>query len=236
MLCIQMPVALPLQSRRSRLATYGKPWGGPEDETKNVRFSHAILPVLYHHFGCVCPSYEALSIISQLAKGRTIMDLGSGNGYWTYMLRVFDKKKPLTVVPVDNGISEWRTMWVGDTVNSDSVKYMQKHSDGKDQVMLLVYPQVGFEFTSKTLTAYSKSFSGSFFQSSQQYAHIPQRVTRSSVRELRTPMGTLPLPRRPSLIGLLERCPSLRKSARFPYPALPPRMKLYSPSKGKLLS
>ncbi|THX34848.1 hypothetical protein D6D10_07471 [Aureobasidium pullulans] len=129
-------------------------WAGPEDATSKVRFSHAILPILYHHFGCVCPSYESLSIIYQLAKGRTVLDLGSGNGYWSYMLRVFNKQKPLTVVPVDNGISEWRTVWVGDTIQTDGVDYLQKNADGKDQVLLLVYPQVGLEFTSKILKAY----------------------------------------------------------------------------------
>ncbi|KAK6004431.1 hypothetical protein QM012_008293 [Aureobasidium pullulans] len=129
-------------------------WAGPEDATSKVRFSHAILPILYHHFGCVCPSYESLSIIYQLAKGRPVIDLGSGNGYWSYMLRVFNKQKPLTVVPVDNGISEWRTIWVPDTNQIDGVEYLRKNNDGKDQVLLLVYPQVGLEFTSKILRAY----------------------------------------------------------------------------------
>ncbi|KAI5255260.1 hypothetical protein E4T42_01916 [Aureobasidium subglaciale] len=129
-------------------------WAGPEHATSKVRFSHAILPILYHHFGCVCPSYESLSIIYQLAKGRTVIDLGSGNGYWSYMLRVFNKQKPLTVVPVDNGISEWRTVWVGDTNQIDGVDYLKKNADGKDQVLLLVYPQVGLEFTSRILKAY----------------------------------------------------------------------------------
>ncbi|KAH0279686.1 hypothetical protein KCU91_g1546, partial [Aureobasidium melanogenum] len=129
-------------------------WAGPEAATSKVRFSHAILPILYHHFGCVCPSYESLSIIYQLAKGRPVIDLGSGNGYWSYMLRVFNKQKPLTVVPVDNGISEWRTVWVPDTNQIDGVEYLKKNNDGKDQVLLLVYPQVGLEFTSKILRAY----------------------------------------------------------------------------------
>ncbi|CAD0054690.1 unnamed protein product [Aureobasidium pullulans] len=129
-------------------------WAGPEDATSKVRFSHAILPILYHHFGCVCPSYESLSIIYQLAKGRPVLDLGSGNGYWSYMLRVFNKQKPLTVVPVDNGISEWRTVWVGDTIQTDGVDYLKENAEGKDQVLLLVYPQVGLEFTSKILKAY----------------------------------------------------------------------------------
>lgn len=73
------------------------------------------------------------------------------------MLRVFNKQKPLTVVPVDNGISEWRTVWVPDTIQIDGVDYLKKNADGKDQVLLLVYPQVGLEFTSRILKAYSTS-------------------------------------------------------------------------------
>lgn len=131
-------------------------WGGPEPGTVNVKISHAILPVLYHHFGCIVPSFEALCIVQQIARGRAIVDLGSGNGYWTYMLRRFDTKKSMSVVPVDNGLSEWRTMWVGDTVTSDGVQYLQKNAGGKEQVLLLVYPQVGADFTGKVLRAYSE--------------------------------------------------------------------------------
>ena len=132
-------------------------WAGPDLDTKNTRISHALLPVLYHHFGCIVPSYESLEIIKQVSKERTIIDLGSGNGYWTYMLRrMGDEKKPVKVVPVDSGLSEWRTVWIGDTVVSDGVKYLQQHQDGKDQVLLLVYPQVGADFTGKVLRAYSK--------------------------------------------------------------------------------
>lgn len=132
-------------------------WGGPDAETAKVRISHATLPILYHHFGCICPSYEALSLIAQLARGRTVIDLGSGNGYWSYMLRRFDAKKPLEVVPIDNGISEWRTVWVGNTVVSDGVQWLGKNTGGKDMLLLLVYPQVGADFTGKVLRAYSKS-------------------------------------------------------------------------------
>jgi hypothetical protein len=64
-------------------------------------------------------------------------------------------KSPMKVVPIDNGISEWRTMWVGDTQQIDGVEYLKRHSGGKDDVLLLVYPQVGLEFTSKILHAYS---------------------------------------------------------------------------------
>lgn len=132
-------------------------WMGPEANTIKIKMSHPTLPILYHHFGCVCPSFESLEIIRLVAKGRPIIDVGSGNGYWTYMLRrMKDGKKNLEVTPIDNGISEWRTMWVGDTVEIDGVKWLQQHADGKDHVLLLVYPQVGLEFTSKTIKAYSK--------------------------------------------------------------------------------
>ncbi len=49
----------------------------------------------------------------------------------------------VTVHPVDNMQSEWRVKWVDDTVISDGVKWLKKHGDGKDMVLLLVYPIVG---------------------------------------------------------------------------------------------
>ena len=136
-------------------------WAGPEERTVNVKNSHATLPVIYHHFGCICPSYESLELIRQVSKGRVVLDLGSGNGYWTYMLRrmepVGKKEKKLEVLPIDNGMSEWRTLWVGDTVQADGVQYLQEHDGGKDAVLLLVYPTVGNDFTSKMIKAYRES-------------------------------------------------------------------------------
>lgn len=142
-------------------------WAGPEDGTEKIKHSHAILPVLYHHFGCVCPSYESLEVIRQVAKGRKVVDMGSGNGYWTYMLRRMEppskKEKKVEVVPVDSGMSEWRTMWVGDTVQTDGEKWLRQHQGAPEAVLLLVYPTVGNEFTSKMIRAYSmRSFFLSF--------------------------------------------------------------------------
>lgn len=131
-------------------------WAGPEARTAELKTSHAILPVLYHHFGCVCPSYEALSYIQQVSRGRRILDIGSGNGYWTYSLRRFETnpKKQLRVTAIDNGLSEWRTMWIGDTVKIDGAKWLQQNHGGVDDVLLLVYPMVGQDFTSKMLKAF----------------------------------------------------------------------------------
>lgn len=64
------------------------------------------------------------------------------------------KMKKLEVVAIDNGMSEWRTMWIGDTVETDGVEWLAKHEGGKDAVLLLVYPMVGGEFTSKMIKAY----------------------------------------------------------------------------------
>lgn len=130
-------------------------WCGPEATTEKIKISHALLPVLYHHFSCVCPSFECLELIRLVAKGRPIVDVGSGNGYWTYMLRrMKDGKKNLEVVPVDNGLSDWRTLWVPDTVEMDGVEWLRRHDGGKEHVLLLVYPQVSYDFTSKTINAY----------------------------------------------------------------------------------
>jgi hypothetical protein len=134
-------------------------WAGPEATTHKIKISHALLPVLYHHFSCVCPSFEALEIIRVIAKGRGVVDVGSGNGYWTYMLRrMKDGKKNLEVVPVDNGLSDWRTLWVADTVEMDGAEWLRKHDGGRGHVLLMVYPQVSHDFTAKTIKAYGEFF------------------------------------------------------------------------------
>ncbi|GAM85230.1 hypothetical protein ANO11243_032340 [Dothideomycetidae sp. 11243] len=125
-------------------------WSGPDPDTSRTQISHAILPVLYHHFGCIVPTHDAQVVIAALAKGRTVIDLGSGNGYWTYMLR----RAKVDVLPVDSGLSEWRTVWIGDTVVADGVEFLARRGGAKDDVLLLVYPQVGAEFTSRVLRAY----------------------------------------------------------------------------------
>ncbi|KAF2154418.1 hypothetical protein K461DRAFT_293066 [Myriangium duriaei CBS 260.36] len=133
-------------------------WAGPDPGTAQTRISHALLPVLYHHFGCVVPSWDALVTILTLAKGRAVLDVGSGNGYWNYMLRrttVPGVKPAAEVLPIDSGVSEWRTMWVGDTIAADGPEYIRRHrAGGKEDVLLLVYPQVGGEFTSRIIGAY----------------------------------------------------------------------------------
>jgi len=92
-----------------------------------------------HHFGCATPSHEALELLRLAAAGRAVADIGSGNGYWSFMLRRYG----VTAHPVDNMQSEWRVNWVDDTEVSDGVKWLGKHDRGRDMVLLLVYPVVG---------------------------------------------------------------------------------------------
>jgi hypothetical protein len=114
----------------------------------NAKKTHPILPVLYHHFGCVAPSYEALYIISQL--GRDVIDMASGSGFWTYMLR----RLSLSVTAVDNMASEYRTMWISDTIKSDGVDYLKKNAGGAGSILLMVYMVTAGTFTKRVVQAY----------------------------------------------------------------------------------
>ncbi|KAI0540337.1 hypothetical protein GGR58DRAFT_141808 [Xylaria digitata] len=145
-------------------ASYNLEWAGPSASSARGRpSSHHILPILMHHFGCACPSHEALEILRAMASGREIIDMGSGNGYWTRMLRnyhAFHAPSPSTskpssklpkppapiplVTPVDSAQSSWRTTWVHDTLIADGAAYLRTTRSGaKDALLLLVYPIVG---------------------------------------------------------------------------------------------
>lgn len=125
-------------------------WCGPEEATEGVKQSHHVLPVFYHHFGCAVPSYETLECVRQYAAGRSVIDAGSGNGYWSYLLR----RMGLETVAIDDGTSVWRVMWVGDTVKADAAKYLDQKKGAGEMVLLMVYPQVTTGFTRETLRAY----------------------------------------------------------------------------------
>lgn len=123
-------------------------WCGPSDLSEGAPVtSHPVLPLLMHHFGCVCPTFEALEMLKVLAAGREIIDMGSGSGYWTFMLRLHGVA---ACTPVDNAQSSWRVMWVDDTQVADGVKFISSSSSSQkraagaaDAVLLLVYPIVG---------------------------------------------------------------------------------------------
>ena len=117
---------------------------------KNASHSHPMLPVLYHHFGCVCPSFEALSIIQQLVTftGRKgVLEMASGNGYWAYMLR----RMQVDTVAVDNLEAKWRTIWIEDTVQMNGVDYMKRNNGVSDRILLMVYMVTKGDFTKQVL-------------------------------------------------------------------------------------
>ncbi|KAF2108816.1 hypothetical protein BDV96DRAFT_586742 [Lophiotrema nucula] len=150
-------------------------WAGPWPNTRYTKISHHILPIFYHHFGCVVPSYAALWVIAKLAQParpskepvRPILDIGSGNGYWTFMLRnlpLEGNMLPLKVYPVDNAASEYRFDWLQDapTIKMDGLNFLKNYSEGgfqtnggKGCVLLLVYPQATGDFTESLLRAFS---------------------------------------------------------------------------------
>ncbi|APA12090.1 hypothetical protein sscle_09g068600 [Sclerotinia sclerotiorum 1980 UF-70] len=118
-----------------------------------AKMTHPVLPVLYHHFGCVVPSYDSLYIISQLveeSKLDGIIDMASGNGYWTYILR----RMKLKVNAVDNMASEYRNMWISDTEKADGVEYLRKNGGGKNKLLLMVYMITAGTFTKRVLSTY----------------------------------------------------------------------------------
>ncbi len=101
-------------------------WCGPCDLSATAPGGglrgHPVLPVLMHHFGCACPSHEALEMLRVVSAGRTVVDAGSGNGYWTFMLRAHG----VPCVAVDSGQSAWRTTWVRDTVRADAAAWLSR--------------------------------------------------------------------------------------------------------------
>lgn len=142
-------------------------WAGPVPATTHTKIAHHILPIYYHHFGCVVPSYAALHVIAKLAQPSKpskepvlpILDVGSGNGYWTYMLRNFpvtdiSGAKVLEVRPIDNQLSEYRVSWVRDTIKSDGQAYLKQNGNGKGCILLLVYPQATGNFTGPIMQAF----------------------------------------------------------------------------------
>ncbi|KAH6604129.1 hypothetical protein Trco_007575 [Trichoderma cornu-damae] len=133
-------------------------WCGPCASSERVATSHHVLPIFMHHFGCATPSHESLQVLSILADGRAIADMGSGNGYWTFLLRRYG----LTVYPVDNMQSQWRVSWVDDTAALDGVEWLRNNGNGKDLVLLLVYPVVGGGIGGGTEGGFTRDLVGAF--------------------------------------------------------------------------
>ena len=127
-------------------------WAGPTPHTARLKSAHHVLPVMMHHFGCVTPSEEALGIILHLCRSATlsVVEVGSGNGYWTLMLRC----RGVDVLAVDNGQSAYRTLWIADTLREDGVRWLKRNNGARDRLLLLVYPITAGDWTAEVLRAY----------------------------------------------------------------------------------
>jgi hypothetical protein len=60
----------------------------------------------------------------------------------------------LDVVAVDSMASEYRTMWLSDTVKGDGVEYLKKNAGAKNRILLMVYMVTAGTFTKRVLQAY----------------------------------------------------------------------------------
>ena len=63
----------------------------------------------------------------------------------------------VVVEAVDNLQSEYRTLWISDTVIQDGDKYLKAKNGAGDAVLLLVYPIVSLDFTARVLKGYKGS-------------------------------------------------------------------------------
>ena len=133
-------------------------WAGPlppSSPTAPPRsLAHPTLPILMHHFGCVIPSPEAVTVLAHLAGSpqcaQGVADVGSGTGYWTAVLRAAG----VAVTPIDNSQSEFRACWVPDTVHEDGAAWLRAHDGGRGHVLLMVYPVVGGDFVKRMMDAF----------------------------------------------------------------------------------
>ncbi|KAK0665869.1 hypothetical protein QBC41DRAFT_327055 [Cercophora samala] len=70
-----------------------------------------------------------------------VLDVGSGNGYWSFMLRQYG----METTAVDNLQSEWRVTWIPDTLLTTGTAFLQSlpPQEHKAHILLLVYPITG---------------------------------------------------------------------------------------------
>ncbi|KAL3422649.1 hypothetical protein PVAG01_06805 [Phlyctema vagabunda] len=142
---------------------------GPLDDAgyahpDRAKLTHPMLPVLYHHFGCVCPTFESLELIALLCRRygkKGVLDMASGSGYWTYLLRRHrtatgpGQSDAIDTLAVDNMEAQWRYTWIRDTIQANGVTYLKTHGGARDRVLLLVYMITRGDFTRRVLEAYA---------------------------------------------------------------------------------
>lgn len=60
----------------------------------------------------------------------------------------------LNVTAIDNMTSEYRTMWISDTVKLDGVEYLKMNGGAVGKVLLIVYMVTAGTFTKRVVQAY----------------------------------------------------------------------------------
>lgn len=106
--------------------------------------------MIIQYFGYAIPDPQALSIIKEYTMTleqpclpRRVIEIGSGLGYWTYLLR----QEGLQVDAVDT-MEEFNQVdryWIKDTIKADAVDYL-KENNSKESVLLMVWPRSCEEF------------------------------------------------------------------------------------------
>lgn len=79
-----------------------------------------------------------------------MLEMASGNGYWTYMLR----RMGVATIAVDNLEAKWRYMWIDDTIETNGVDFIKQKGGAKSHVLLMVYMVTKGNFTKQVLKAY----------------------------------------------------------------------------------
>jgi hypothetical protein len=69
-------------------------------------------------------------------------------------LDLLAKKDESEVTAVDNMDSEYRMMWISDTVRADGIEYLKKNAGGKGKLLLMVYVVTAGSFTRRVLESY----------------------------------------------------------------------------------
>lgn len=86
-------------------------------------------------YGYAIPNETSLDVIAQFGQ---VLEVGSGSGYWAYLLR----KKSVEVIALDNRVScdSMEHDWFPDTVKTDVTQYLQDHDGCPDRALFMCWP------------------------------------------------------------------------------------------------
>lgn len=130
---------------------------GPDDDTaleldmslRASSNSHGLpdLQQSIESYSWVIPSHEALSSCVRLAKTGKIIEIGSGSGYWTSLLRGYGAD----VIAVDPHPASRHFIW--DTIRRKGEEYLTDQGGCPDRALFMCWPRGSFG--DKVLQAYN---------------------------------------------------------------------------------